>query len=183
MEGQSSWIGAWFVVVWVGVAGFVGLSMATRRTPGPFRETSQNSDACKAAAVHALSGLSQLETPRSTLRAPGRRGRYGIWVHGILVAGAPGLDRLPSRHYKQHFTGATDGLVAFSGQFIDGEMAVPSGSVEVVPIEESPAFARVGLVDVASFANRCFVVDLWARDQKDLALTPTIATLEVVQHS
>lgn len=44
--------------------------------------------------------------------------------------------------------------------------------MDVVPIEESPSYARVGLVDDALFERRCYVVDLWARPADDLARTP-----------
>jgi hypothetical protein len=93
-------------------------------------------------------------------------------VHGVLIAGAGGLSRSPSQHYAAHFTGISAPLGQFATAFVDGALATPIGTVDALPIEESPDYARVGLVDVALFEKRCYVVALWARSAQDLVASP-----------
>jgi hypothetical protein len=101
---------------------------------------------------------------------------------GLLVAGAPGLTRSPSEHYAQHFAGASATLGQFAKAFIDGVRSTPTGSVDAIPIEEQPDYARVGLVDTARFQRRCYVVALWARSATDLPLRRAIVTGEARPH-
>ncbi len=94
-------------------------------------------------------------------------------MHGVLVAGTEGLSRSPSQHYAAHFTGVSAPLAQFAKAFVDGALATPMGTVDALPVEESPDYARVGLVDVAAgFEKRCYVVALWARSAENLASSP-----------
>jgi hypothetical protein len=93
-------------------------------------------------------------------------------VSGILVAGMPGLEVPASEHYGRHFNGVSPELKAFSSALVDGQLVTPAGDLDVIPVEVCASYARVAMVDMQDFADKCFVVALWARTAAQLASTP-----------
>jgi hypothetical protein len=77
----------------------------------------------------------------------------------------------PSRHYRATIGGLVDGVsVALStlvANLIDGETAIPRGTLEIYPVSRNDEYARVVICDRADDAERCFVLDIKARKSND----------------
>ncbi len=97
-------------------------------------------------------------------------------MNGIVVVGANNANAIPSHYFAGHFSFVGEPLLSTAKHFIDGlRVTLPSSvepSVDVMPVEVNPAYARLTILDTSFGVERAFVVTLRARTGAEIASTP-----------